>query len=64
MQRDMTLDEGIVRHLIIIGFTDVHTSVPVVRKSVIFNTIVIRKLIQPESIHRMIKNNIPYESVV
>jgi hypothetical protein len=41
MQCDMTLDEGIVHHLVIVGFTDVYTSISVIRKNVTHDTIVI-----------------------
>ena len=64
MEPDLVLNKSIANNLSIVGFTDVHTSISILSKCVIHDTIVIRELIQPKSVDWVIRNDIAYKAVV
>jgi hypothetical protein len=64
MEPDLVLNKSIANNLSIVGFTDVHTSISILRKCVIYDTIVIRELIHPKSVDWVIRNDIAYKAVV
>jgi hypothetical protein len=64
MEPYLILDKSIINNFTVVGFTDVHPSISVLRKGVMHDTIVIRELIQPKSVDWVIKNDIAYKAVV
>lgn len=63
MKSDLSLDKCVVCHIGIVGFTDVHRSVSIIRERVIHNSIVVRKFKQPKSVDRLIVHDISPEGV-
>ena len=64
MKADLVLNKSIVNNFRIVRFTDVHTRISILRKCVIYDTIIIRELIQPKPVDWMIKNDIVDKAVV